>query len=103
MYSRITEGYVTHAKTKYKINQQNESFSLVDVELRTGKKNQIRVHMKDLGHPVAGDKKYGANTNPINRLGLHAKSLSFIHPTTGKLQSFTSPVPRVFWQKSAQN
>lgn len=103
MYSSFTEGDGQFAKTKYKLIQANESFSLVDVELITGKKNQIRVHMNDLGHSVVGDKKYGAKTNPINRLGLHAKHLSFIHPTTGKLISFTSPVPRVFWQKSAQN
>lgn len=103
MYSSFTEGDGQYAKTKYNLIQANESFSLVEVELITGKKNQIRVHMQDLGHPVAGDKKYGATTNPIHRLGLHAKNLSFTHPTTGKQQHFSSPVPRIFWQKSAQN
>lgn len=101
MYSSFTEGDGQYAKTKYKLIQANASYSLVEVELVTGKKNQIRVHMQDLGHPVAGDKKYGAKTNPIRRLGLHAKALSFIHPTTNKLQMFTSPVPREFFQKSA--
>ncbi|MUK88388.1 RluA family pseudouridine synthase [Ornithinibacillus sp. L9] len=89
-----------HAVTHYKVLQSNNEFSLLEVQLETGRKNQIRVHMKDLGHPIVGDKKYGANGNPIGRLGLHAKVLSFNHPTTGQLLLFKADVPRSFYNKS---
>ncbi|MPM56441.1 putative RNA pseudouridine synthase [bioreactor metagenome] len=68
----------------------------MEVELETGRKNQIRVHMESLGHPVAGDKKYGAHSNPMKRLGLHATTLAFIHPETGELVRFSAPVPKAF-------
>ena len=71
---------------------------MLKVNLETGRKNQIRVHMKDLGHSIVGDRKYGAKLNPINRMGLHAHILVFTHPTTGKLLSFQSPVPKTFTQ-----
>lgn len=70
------------AITHYSLLQSNKHYSLLKVNLETGKKNQIRVHMQELGNPVIGDKKYGAKTNPINRLGLHAFSLGFKHPLT---------------------
>ncbi len=72
------------AITDYEVLDEQNGFSLVRVNLHTGRKNQIRVHMKELGHPVVGDKKYGSNENPIGRLGLHAARLGFIHPKTGK-------------------
>ena len=103
MYSSFTKEDGQFAKTHYQLIQANNDFSLLEVQLETGRKNQIRVHMQDLGHPVVGDKKYGAKTNPIRRLGLHAHTLSFIHPTTGELQTFKSPAPKVFWSKSAKN
>ncbi|HCF69998.1 MAG TPA: RluA family pseudouridine synthase, partial [Syntrophomonas sp.] len=59
-------------------------------------KNQIRVHMKDIGHSIAGDKKYGAATNPIGRLGLHAHILALNHPTSGELMRFETEIPRKF-------
>lgn len=71
-------------------------YSMVEFELETGRKNQIRVHSEWIGHPVAGDKKYGARTNPIGRLALHAKTLSFIHPYTGKTMKFSSRLPKKF-------
>jgi len=89
-----------YAKTSYKVLQSNEYFSLVEVHLHTGRKNQIRVHMQDLGHPVVGDKKYGSRKNPIRRLGLHAHKLSFIHPTTKETLTIESPAPKSFWIKS---
>lgn len=101
MYSSFTKEDGQFAKTHYKFIQANEHFSLVEVNLETGRKNQIRVHMQDLGHPVVGDKKYGAKTNELRRLGLHAQTLSFIHPTTGETQTFESPAPTLFWSKSA--
>ncbi|MBQ8003711.1 MAG: RluA family pseudouridine synthase [Oscillospiraceae bacterium] len=72
------------AITDYEVVKARGGFSLVRVKLLTGRKNQIRVHMKELGHLVVGDKKYGSSSNPIGRLGLHAAALGFIHPVTGK-------------------
>lgn len=68
-------------------------YTTVEFSLETGRKNQIRVHSQWIGHPIAGDKKYGASTNPFRRLALHAHKLSFIHPWSGKVMTFTSPVP----------
>ncbi len=81
MYSSSTG---KRAITDYEVARENENYSLVKVRLLTGRKNQIRVHMKELGHPVVGDKKYGSTQNPIGRLGLHASALGFTHPVTGK-------------------
>jgi 23S rRNA pseudouridine1911/1915/1917 synthase len=85
-----------HAVTNYSTVKSNEAFSLLKVNLETGRKNQIRVHMKDLGHPIIGDKKYGSSSNPIKRLGLHAWVLSFKHPVTGKKLRFETSVPGSF-------
>ncbi|MFG6395755.1 MAG: RluA family pseudouridine synthase [Muribaculaceae bacterium] len=84
------------ALTRYKTVASANGYTLVEVELETGRKNQIRVHMKDLGHPIAGDRRYGARTSPIHRLALHARTLEFIHPVTRKLLSFSTPVPAPF-------
>ena len=73
-----------------------QTYTMVEFELETGRKNQIRVQAQWIGHPVAGDKKYGARTNPLGRLALHARTLSFIHPHTGKTLSFTSRIPKGF-------
>lgn len=72
------------AITDYEVVNERAGFSLVRVRLSTGRKNQIRVHMKELGNPVVGDKKYGSSSNPIGRLGLHAARLGFTHPVTGE-------------------
>jgi 23S rRNA pseudouridine1911/1915/1917 synthase len=74
----------------------NETYALLNLELETGRKNQIRVHMQDIGHPIAGDSKYGATTNPIGRLGLHAERLNFEHPITGERLQFDAPIPKLF-------
>jgi len=71
-------------------------YSLVRFELETGRKNQIRVHASEAGHPIAGDKKYGAKTNRFSRLCLHAHILGFTHPVSNKLMRFTSPLPPFF-------
>ncbi len=73
-----------------------QPYTMVEFELETGRKNQIRAHSEWIGHPIAGDRKYGARTNPISRLALHAQTLSFIHPWTGKLLRFTSKLPKSF-------
>ncbi len=84
------------AVTHYKVLSSSNGYSLVECELETGRKNQIRVHMSDLGHPVAGDRKYGASGDPMHRLGLHAYMLCFVHPLTGKHMKFETPVPVCF-------
>ena len=84
------------AITHYKVLQTRGRYALVDVEIFTGKKNQIRVHMSEMGCPIAGDIKYGAETNPVRRLMLHNYRLSFIHPVTGEMMRFTLPMPSVF-------
>ena len=84
------------AITHYRVLQSRGRYALVDVEIFTGKKNQIRVHMAEMGCPIAGDLKYGADTNPARRLMLHNYRLSFIHPVTGELMRFSLPTPTVF-------
>ena len=84
------------AVTHYEVLTSSNGYSLVECELETGRKNQIRVHMADLGHPVVGDRKYGSENDPIRRLGLHAYMLCFTHPVTGKHMRFETPVPALF-------
>lgn len=84
------------AITRYKTVASNKRFSLVEVQLETGKKNQIRVHMHDLGHPIIGDRKYGSQCNPLGRVALHASSLRFKHPITGQMLHFESVTPEKF-------
>jgi 23S rRNA pseudouridine1911/1915/1917 synthase len=96
MYSYNFDNGGQKAITHYKLIKGNNDYSLLEVKIDTGRKNQIRVHMKDLGHSIVGDKKYGATTNPIRRMGLHATSLAFQHPVTNKEMRFESPVPGSF-------
>ena len=84
------------AITRYKVLKRSSGYTLVELELDTGRKNQIRVHMKDLGHPIVGDRKYGASSSPIRRLALHARTLRFVHPITRKEMNFELPVPTRF-------
>ncbi len=84
------------AISHYSVIRMNDRYSLLKINLETGRKNQIRIHMQEIGHCVVGDKKYGASTNPIKRLGLHAQQLSFIHPASGKEMRFETKIPRVF-------
>lgn len=84
------------AVTKYEVKESNEEFSLLRVEIETGRKNQIRVHMQKLGCPVVGDDKYGCEKNPLARLGLHASRLSFIHPKTKELITINASMPPSF-------
>ena len=96
MYSSQTPDDGLKAVTHYKVLKTNKLYSLLDVKLETGRKNQIRVHMKDIGFPVTGDKKYGAKLNPIGQMGLHARVLSFKHPVTGRALRFDTPIPLKF-------
>lgn len=82
--------------THYHTLKTSPRCSLVELKLETGRKNQIRVHMQDIGHPVLGDKKYGDGNDPIGRLCLHAYRLDFYHPRTGEVMNFETPFPRDF-------
>lgn len=106
--SYLVEGktYVVHSSqnpksgkkaiTNFKTLQRKRGYSLLKVNLETGRKNQIRVHMQDIGHSVVGDKKYGATGSPLKRLGLHAQQLAFAHPISGKKMFFENEIPEVF-------
>ena len=96
MYSSKKEGDGQFAVTHYKVIQETKDYSLLDVHIDSGRKNQIRVHLGDLGHHVIGDDKYGNPSNPIKRLGLHAYELELEHPLTHKKMRFTAPVPKEF-------
>jgi len=98
MYSSPRPGDGQHAVTRYKVLHTDRNFSLLEVRLETGRKNQIRVHMQDLGHPIVGDKKYGARSRAIGRLGLHARVLAFAHPVSGETMRFQTPVPSLFYK-----
>ena len=84
------------AITNYKVVKENKHYSLLEVHIDSGKKNQIRVQMKDNGHPIVGDEKYESNKNPIGRLGLHAFELEFIHPVNKKVYRFRANTPKIF-------
>ncbi|MDE6483067.1 MAG: hypothetical protein K2L01_04830 [Rikenellaceae bacterium] len=84
------------ARTRFEVIKSNARYSLVECGLETGKKNQIRVHMKDKGSPIIGDKRYGGIASPIGRVALHARRIKFIHPVTGETLSFDTGVPKVF-------
>ncbi len=86
------------AHTAYKVLKENERFSLLEINLMTGRKNQIRVHMADESHPVVGDRKYGKDKESYKRLALHSFSIAFKHPTTGRWMTFKTKMPGFFHQ-----
>ena len=95
--------YVSNSKndakkciTKYVVIKSNALYSLLDIEIETGRKNQIRVQLGHRGHHVIGDDKYGEPADPLKRLGLHSYELSFIHPVTKKAMKFIAPMPKEF-------
>lgn len=94
--SPVDDGEGKFAVTHYKTIKRSNGYSLVELDLETGRKNQIRVHMSDLGHPVIGDERYGSDCNPLGRLALHAFKLCFYHPVTGELMEFETPYPTAF-------
>jgi 23S rRNA pseudouridine1911/1915/1917 synthase len=96
IYSSATDNGGKQAITHYRCVKSNDNYSLLEIQLETGRKNQIRVHMQGIGHPIVGDRKYGSGINPINRLGLHARLLAFYHPVTTQEISFETPVPKIF-------
>ncbi len=84
------------AITEYEVLKRSKGYSLIKINLKTGRKNQIRVHFSDLGHPIMGDKKYGAKTSPLRRLGLHANRLVITHPITKEELIFEASIPLEF-------
>lgn len=96
VYSSQNQKLGRKAITHYKKIRGNSKFSLLQVNLETGRKHQIRVHMQDIKHPILGDKKYGSGLNPIRRIGLHSQVLAFTHPRTGEACRFETPIPKIF-------
>jgi tRNA pseudouridine32 synthase/23S rRNA pseudouridine746 synthase/23S rRNA pseudouridine1911/1915/1917 synthase len=98
MYSTsdAAKGKLSH--TAYKVLKQTKAFALLEVSLLTGRKNQIRVHLAGIGHPIVGDRKYGIQKDACARLALHAMSICFMHPFNGQRMTFTANAPAYFHQ-----
>ena len=101
--TKTLKTYITNDKktgklaiTKYKPIKNNKEYTLLDIEILTGRKNQIRVHMESINHPIAGDKKYNSKKNPIRRMCLHATYLEFTHPVTNKRIVINDNYPEIF-------
>jgi RluA family pseudouridine synthase len=86
-----TRGKLSH--TAYRVLKETREFSLLEINLLTGRKNQIRAHLAESGHPIVGDKKYGGKDKEFKRVALHAYSLSFTHPCNGEPFSFETRIP----------
>lgn len=95
-YSSPFDNGGKYAVTHFHVLARTTEHSLVEFKLETGRKNQIRVHSADIGHPVCGDPKYGNGDDPLHRLCLHAYMLCFVHPATGEHMEFETPVPTAF-------
>lgn len=83
------------SETLFQVIKETPRFSLLDITLLTGRKNQIRVHLAEAGHPVVGDPKYGTKRDRVPRMALHARTLAFPHPHDGRRMEFEAPVPEV--------
>lgn len=95
-YSSPTDNGGKYAVTHFQVLNRTTEHALVEYKLETGRKNQIRVHSADMGHPVCGDVKYGNGDDPLHRLCLHAYMLCFTHPVTGEPMEFSTPIPTAF-------
>lgn len=96
VYSTDVAGEGQLAVTRYSTLMKGKGRAMLEVDLDTGRKNQIRVHMKEMGHPIVGDRRYGGGVSPIHRLALHARTLRFVHPVTRQEMAFTTPIPASF-------
>ena len=97
-YSSPVDNGGKYAVTHFCVLDRSTEHSLVEFKLETGRKNQIRVHSADMGHPVCGDIKYGNGDDPLHRLCLHAYVLCFYHPITHRPMEFSTPIPPAFKQ-----
>ncbi len=95
-YSSPVDNGGKYAVTHFSVLDRSVAHSLVEFKLETGRKNQIRVHTADMGHPVCGDVKYGNGDDPLHRLCLHAYVLCFYHPVTHRPMEFSTPIPSHF-------
>ena len=96
VYSGPRGRQAKEAVTRYRMVAENRGYTLAAVEIDTGRKNQIRVHMQDLGCPIAGDRQYGAQTDPMGRLALHADVLVLTDPRTRRALTLRAPLPLPF-------
>ncbi len=96
VYSTINKNEGKLAITEYKLIKENNNYSLLDINIKTGRKNQIRVQLSDNGNVIVGDKKYGSKNNPINRMALHAYKLELIDPRNNKKILFKTEMPTLF-------
>lgn len=96
VYSTEEPGEGKLAVTRFNVLKRANGLSLVEFSLDTGRKNQIRVHASEMGHPISGDRKYGAKESRLHRLCLHARTLRFAHPITRKDMRFETPIPSRF-------
>lgn len=96
MYVSKTSKDAQFCITNYKVVSETDRYSLLDVDIKSGRKNQIRVQLGSIGHYIIGDDKYGEPSDPIHRLGLHAYNLTLKHPITGKVLKFESKIPPIF-------
>ena len=96
MYSSSDKRNGKLAITEYKVIKECKNFSMLNINIKTGRKNQIRVHMKDINHPIVGDKKYGLKKDKQKRMMLHMNELNIKNPKTGKIMIFISSIPKIF-------
>ncbi len=96
VYSTRNKAEGKLSTTSYRVIEQAARYALLEVDLLTGRKHQIRVHLADIGHPVVGDKKYGREERGQTRLALHAASISFVHPFDGRPMTVETPLPAAF-------
>lgn len=91
------------AITNYKVIKKNNKYTMLDINIETGRKNQIRVHMTEMNHPIVGDKKYYSKDNSMHRLCLHHYEISFVDPISNRLLTFTSNIPKDFYALFSNN
>ena len=96
VFSSDRKGDGKKSITHYRVLKESKKYSILEVRIDSGRKNQIRVHMRENGHPIVGDEKYQASSNPLGRLGLHANILEFVHPITKKTMRFEAKIPPIF-------
>jgi tRNA pseudouridine32 synthase/23S rRNA pseudouridine746 synthase/23S rRNA pseudouridine1911/1915/1917 synthase len=96
VYSTTNKSIGKLSTTVYNVLKENKDMSLLDIDLVTGRKNQIRVHLADKGHPIVGDKKFGKKDDMHKRMALHSYSISFEHPFNNRRMTFETPFPGYF-------
>ena len=96
VYSTTDQAAGKLSHTEYTTLKEAKGFSLLEIHLLTGRKHQIRVHLSENGHPVVGDRKYGKGNDAYGTLALHARSISFTHPVSGKRLTFETSIPDFF-------